>query len=42
MGGICIFAFYALLGALIGVLNNIAKRKLRNLMMMSDNEARMN
>lgn len=42
IGIICILMFYILLGALIAVLYNSAKSKLKNLMLMSDNEARMN
>jgi hypothetical protein len=36
VGVICIFIFYLLVGILIVVLNNSAKKKLENLMMMSD------
>jgi len=38
----CIFLFYVFLGGLVAVLNNSAKGKLKNLMLMSDNEARNN
>ena len=42
VGVICIFIFYLLLGLLIVILNTSAKKKLEKLMMISDNEARMN